>query len=179
MKTCKKCGEALPNRIEIDGKIRNIQNRKYCLLCSPFGEHNTKKLHRQIVACDVEVKNCRICGREFSTKSQVSCGACNYQKQLVKRYHKIYNIVGTACWKCGYDKGMAGTSILDFHHVNPKLKCFNVTRREVATMKWERVLAEMRKCVLFCCRCHREHHAGLISDAEVQTLYLIWKDLAT
>ena len=44
MPTCKKCQANFPNRIKIDGKEKNLGNRSYCLDCSPYGEHNTKKL---------------------------------------------------------------------------------------------------------------------------------------
>jgi hypothetical protein len=178
-KRCAKCGNAIPNRVKIDGKSRVIKNRKYCLECSPFGEHNTKKLHRKDVPNGTESKICKSCGNEFSTKGQVLCGSCQYKKQLAKRYEKVYGIVGTACWKCNYDKGMVGTPMLDFHHVDPKQKCFNVSRREIAAMKWDRVLKEMKKCVLLCCRCHREHHAGFVSDKEVNSLHDKWLSLAT
>jgi hypothetical protein len=33
---CKLCGKEIPYKQEIDGKTRNLQNRKYCLSCSPF-----------------------------------------------------------------------------------------------------------------------------------------------
>lgn len=172
MRSCKQCGESLPNRVVIEGKVRNIKNRKYCLECSPFGQHNTKKLHRPNT--ETKSKTCKSCGQEFSTKKQAICASCQYNKQLAKRYGKIYDRVGTACWYCGYDKGMKGTSILDFHHVDPEKKCFNITRREAATMKWEKVFAEMKKCVLLCCRCHREYHAGFISESEMVLLHQRW-----
>jgi hypothetical protein len=45
MPTCQKCGDKFPFRVLIDGKQRNLKSRKYCLQCSPFGNHNTKNLH--------------------------------------------------------------------------------------------------------------------------------------
>jgi|TARA_Y100000310_G_scaffold341494_1_gene440813 hypothetical protein len=45
MPTCLNCDKAFPIKIIIDGKFRNLQRRKYCLICSPFGSGNTKKLH--------------------------------------------------------------------------------------------------------------------------------------
>ena len=46
-KICKNCENEFPYKVEIGGKVRNLQNRKYCLDCSPFGEHNTKQLHKE------------------------------------------------------------------------------------------------------------------------------------
>ena len=44
MKNCMQCGQEIPYRIKIDGVYKNLQKRKYCLNCSPFGKHNTRKL---------------------------------------------------------------------------------------------------------------------------------------
>lgn len=41
---CKKCGDSFVINIKINGKYHNLCNRKYCLKCSPFKKHNTKKL---------------------------------------------------------------------------------------------------------------------------------------
>jgi hypothetical protein len=38
-------------------------------------------------------------------------------------------------------------------------------------LKWDRVFAEMQKCVLVCGNCHGEIHEGLITDSEVVTLW--------
>ena len=44
-KICKKCGEEFPNHFyDEEGKRHNLQKRKYCLKCSPFGGRNTRKL---------------------------------------------------------------------------------------------------------------------------------------
>jgi len=44
MKNCAICSNKFPSWIKIDGKYRNLKNRKYCFECSPFGKHNTIKL---------------------------------------------------------------------------------------------------------------------------------------
>jgi len=49
MRTCKNCNEKLLATFIIDGKRRNLAHRKFCLNCSPFGSHNTRK--------DVNVKS--------------------------------------------------------------------------------------------------------------------------
>ena len=41
MRECRECSAKIPNRVIIDGKQRNLKNRKFCLICSPFGKHNT------------------------------------------------------------------------------------------------------------------------------------------
>jgi len=47
MPICKKCNEKFPFKIRIEGVQKNLGNRKYCLDCSPWGEHNTKQIHEK------------------------------------------------------------------------------------------------------------------------------------
>ena len=54
------------------------------------------------------------------------------------------------CAICGYDKCMAA---LEFHHVNPKDKKFQICSRN---MRKKDIVDELNKCILLCCRCHRE-----------------------
>ena len=150
-KICLKCDTKIPNTKWIDGKLRSLTKRKYCLNCSPFGQHNTVSLK-----IEEQIKNCKNCGSKFTNKKQSICAVCQYKKRWNNRKNQVYNIVGTACWLCSYDKGIQGTAALDFHHVNPLLKKFNVSRREIAGLRWDKIWEEMQKCVLLCCRCHRE-----------------------
>lgn len=74
--------------------------------------------------------------------------------------HKAKQILvdykGGKCCICGYDKC---NEALDFHHLNPENKDFSIssTHKNIDILK-----KEVDKCILVCCRCHREIHAGLI-----------------
>jgi len=46
IKICKRCKKSFESHIWINGKRRNLQNRIYCFECSPFGLHNTRKIHK-------------------------------------------------------------------------------------------------------------------------------------
>lgn len=41
-KICRKCNKEFPYHKKINGKVRNLNSRKFCLDCSPFGSRNTK-----------------------------------------------------------------------------------------------------------------------------------------
>ncbi|HNC58641.1 MAG TPA: HNH endonuclease signature motif containing protein [Leptospiraceae bacterium] len=42
---CKKCNSQFPTIYkDVNGKAHNLSSRKYCLICSPFGTHNTQKI---------------------------------------------------------------------------------------------------------------------------------------
>lgn len=61
--------------------------------------------------------------------------------------------LGGRCVICGY----TGTpAAFDFHHLHGK--DFNVGSR--IDSAWDKVVNELSKCVLLCCRCHREVHDG-------------------
>lgn len=165
MKACKQCGKRIPARMIVNGIRRNLKGRKYCFECSPFGQHNTTQLDGR------KQKQCKECGKTFCTQRQTSCPACNYQRRRDIREKKIYSITGTDCWYCGYDRGYEARAVLEFHHVNSETKKFNVSSREIATLKWDKVITEAKKCVLLCARCHREEQIGIIKKEEIDKIY--------
>lgn len=69
---------------------------------------------------------------------------------------KIKTEHGGACVVCGYDKCITA---LEFDHIEPKTKEFGVSEMRSQIVP---ALKEAAKCLLLCCRCHRERHAGLI-----------------
>lgn len=69
---------------------------------------------------------------------------------------KCLEYKGTKCCKCNYSKCKAA---LEFHHVNPNEKDFQISKRH--TMKWDVVKKELDKCILVCSNCHREIHEEL------------------
>jgi len=61
------------------------------------------------------------------------------------------------CSICGYNKCYKA---LDFHHVNPKTKKFNITVTSLNSMGLEKILKEINKCILVCSNCHDEIEWG-------------------
>src|SRR4051794_10587642 len=72
MLTCIKCGKQFPIMARIDGTWRNLCSRQYCLECSPFGRHNTRRIHEfgagptpnACEACGVPTWNDRFCSNK-------------------------------------------------------------------------------------------------------------------
>ncbi len=81
---------------------------------------------------------------------------------VTKRRKKVIALArqycGDKCEICGYNKC---PQALEFHHVEPKLKSFQIGSG--STWALDKMLAEADKCVLLCANCHREYHAGMIS----------------
>ena len=95
MPNCVICNDFFPNSIEINGKIRNLQRRKYCLKCSPFGQHNTRKLEFKNVN-----KYCEFCGNPLNNKQEKFCNT-NCQSEY---YYNKY----IEDWKNGLKDGLKG-----------------------------------------------------------------------
>jgi predicted HNH restriction endonuclease len=168
-KKCRKCGDYIPNRIKIEGKTKNISSRLYCLFCSPWGKHNTKKVENN--DCVDGLKKCKKCGEiktinDFYIRKRGGhrhfCKECqNRDTSLmsVVKKKKIVEIMGGKCCECGYDKYYGS---LEMHHKDPKEKEFSWNN--IRFRKWDIVLNEIKKCILVCSNCHKEIHAKNLSD---------------
>ena len=79
---------------------------------------------------------------------------------MSKRRRKVKRILvaeaGGRCVLCGYDRHPAA---LEFHHVDPSSKAFNLSLRGV-TRRIDDLRKEARKCVLLCANCHAEVEPG-------------------
>lgn len=159
MPICLKCENEFPYRLKIDGKYRNLKNRKYCIDCSPFGIHNTK----QLINSDSQY-NCEKCGEtdknNFYGYKKKLCNKCHNNYVLKKGREKkqfARQILGNKCKICGYDKF---EQALDIHHLNPSLKDINF--KSMRGWSIERITQEIENCILLCKNCHIAVHCGLI-----------------
>ena len=137
-----------------------------------------------------KVKECIKCHKilplsEFpkSTKTVNTCKKCKalYKKQYMSipenrarvskvESRRIINFIRSLkspCIVCGESEPVC----IDFHHLDPKTKEFNITLNR--TRAKSKILAEIKKCVCLCSNCHRKLHSGLLSIDE----YLNRKDL--
>lgn len=149
---CLKCTQEIPNRAIIDGKQRNLSKRKYCLTCSPFGTHNTRKIF------DVYKgqKNCNICHKPLPSRRRNICNSCHVTKYRQNIKKKLVEYKGGKCHICGYNRCFRN---LTFHHIDSDGKEFTISSK---TCSFENLKQEVDKCVLLCCLCHGELHDGLI-----------------
>lgn len=66
---------------------------------------------------------------------------------------------GGSCQVCGYDRYLGA---LQFHHLDPSVKSFSLSRRG-CTRAFAELKAEAAKCVLLCANCHAEVESGLVT----------------
>ena len=152
MPTCQKCDKSFANGVVIDGIQHNLQRRKYCLDCSPFGAHNTRPIP-EVIAGGRSKELCALCSRGRSKRSRF-CATC---KVTVYRYRRKYAAVmykGGNCEHCGWSGNIAA---FEFHHLETDNKSFAIGS---VIVKWAVILAELDKCELVCSNCHRIEHSG-------------------
>ena len=58
------------------------------------------------------------------------------------------------CQKCGESKDY----MLDFHHLDPSEKETTIARMTSNRYSVDKVLDEIKKCIVLCANCHREFH---------------------
>lgn len=160
MPICKNCDIKFPNRIKINNKIKNISKRKYCLKCSPFGLHNTKRLekvkksNKSIICFQCKRKYVYIRGSGHRKTICNSCVSLNNRNKIKK---KAIKYKGNKCYTCGYSKCI---DALCFHHLDPKKKDFNISGNY--NRAWKILELELDKCILLCMNCHIELHCEKI-----------------
>ena len=142
---CRKCDETIPNRVKIDDVWKNLQNRKFCLKCSPFKNHNTSPHDPLLRKKGKKYK-------EYSDKTKKTITLSLYKRAL-ERKHKLIQEAGGGCQQCGYEKSWRA---LTFHHLDPSTKSFGLTLNMLWSQSMEKITKEAEKCQLLCMNCHAE-----------------------
>lgn len=70
---------------------------------------------------------------------------------------RAVHYMGSSCSGC---RRVGPQAIFEFHHRDPNEKEFGITQDGIPR-RWEKVVAELAKCVMLCANCHREVHAGV------------------
>ena len=119
--------------------------------------------------------------REIAAKLGMSPSTITYhlKKDYRKRHYentkkrrsdsklKAIEYKGRKCQICGYDKCMAA---MEFHHTDPTKKDPKLlTGMRLVVWSWDKMVNELDKCILLCCRCHRELHSELDSKSNPHT----------
>jgi predicted HNH restriction endonuclease len=67
---------------------------------------------------------------------------------------KAVELMGGKCCKCGFD---AHPSALQFHHLDAETK--DVSWNKLRLRSWDKIVSELKKCIMLCANCHAIEHA--------------------
>lgn len=157
-KTCTKCKTILPITCFYKEAKRKDGYYPQCRDC-----HNSRlKAYRQANAEKISKTkkeyrertgyNTKYYQANREKKLTSSNGHSFLRRRAIKKQAVEY--LGGKCSVCGYDKC---SGALDFHHIDPKLKEFSISRWDKKDFSDE-LKAELDKCILICSNCHRELH---------------------
>lgn len=71
--------------------------------------------------------------------------------------------MGGKCNICNYNKCQDS---LICHHLDPSKKDFALGKIRANPISWDKIVVELRKCVLLCHNCHAEVHENLTGIPE-------------
>ena len=175
----------------INSVIREKAKRKYlvnllgdfCSVC------NQKKKLYDFHHLDRKSKDFQIGNNDFrlsdllkeANKCSLVCKNCHreihdpYDENKLTQKHKIklqmleYKNTN-CCSKCGYSGNI---NVLDFHHVDPSAKSFNIGNATISLKGLivdakitENVKKELDKCIVLCSQCHAEEHYDFSFDEQ-------------
>lgn len=150
---CKTCNVAIPYKLVIEGKLRILSSRQYCLNCHPWRKYNEGR--KQSTIGEI----CERCHRPVGNQRGRYCASCVAIRHKQSKKRKLLEYKGGKCEICGYDKCVSN---LVFHHRAPSEKTFTITAA-LSSTNIASLQQEVDKCALLCCRCHGEVHEGLVT----------------
>jgi len=110
---------------------------------------------------------CRQCGRHLRSAGRIYCsGRCKWRAyyyrhsetskdRRIRSQQKNAAFVDQFKSRCA-DCGNNDKRVLDFHHLNEKTK--GVATLRVAGYSRDRIVKEIKKCIVLCANCHRIKH---------------------
>lgn len=98
----------------------------------------------------------------------------NQKDRALSRKTELIKMMGGKCCNCGYSKNYAA---LEFHHVNPDEKEFQLDARHLSNTSMIKIMEEAKKCILLCSNCHREIHSPNLNSDEISQINFNKKSL--
>lgn len=137
MKTCSKCKLS---KTEADYFVKDRKTGRLHAQCKDCYRDHRKtysKLHYEKYGDDYRA---RAKARRQRLKTEFRDGIVAY-------------LSGNACVICGENDIRA----LEFDHIDPKNKLFNISQAVRLGYSWDDVSRELKKCRILCSNCHKKH----------------------
>lgn len=133
---------------------------KTCCRCHK--EKDESEFHKNRNKPDGLQNACKTCRREIDADAWRNSPN---RKKIIKETSDrmvtqakalILSAKASGCVSCGETEPCA----LDFHHLDPSEKDYEVSHMHKLSLK--KIQNELDKCIVLCANCHRKVHAGLI-----------------
>ena len=89
-----------------------------------------------------------------------------YSQSVLRKRYKLWFDIYKRDFRCIVCKN-DDTEVLDFHHLDRKIKKCSISSMIGGCMKLQDIQAELKKCIAVCLHCHRKIENGSISKDEV------------
>lgn len=121
--------------------------------CFYYSDKKTGKLHSECKQC-YNIKRQFYWEEHYAKYGDAYRDNARERKAAIKRdrQDKLYNYLSDKeCEDCGIND----IRCLEFDHINPKLKEFEIARAITTGYSWDKILKEINKCRLLCANCHK------------------------
>lgn len=138
------------------GKIEDSDGRK-CTICKNIYPETLEYFGKHLQNSIGLDTYCKICRREKGRKNysinKKDWNEIHNKTKNIKR-DKLIELKenSNGCIKCKEKRHYT----LDYHHIDPSTKLFQISQGEAKG--WDKILEEIKKCILICSNCHREFH---------------------
>jgi hypothetical protein len=155
MRICKNCNKEIPSKVEINGKIMYLSNRKFCLICSPLKNNNTRsyiiKLNNNEAFCArcQKIKNKEEFYIRKSNKRPFSyCIKCQTKVKDLKLQEKLERIIEERNGSCA-DCGMSfPIPVYEFYSDSG---IYHLSKAK--NMSLQRIRDELKNYIMLCLNC--------------------------
>ena len=135
------------NKFELKTKLKNLEKRP-------------NENSRVCPMCKIEKELKFFYQKRGKAGNSTYCKPCTIEKTIIRQQKFKLDCIeykGSKCQLCGYNKYQGA---LEFHHIDPNEKDFNISKARLLSFNSE-IKKELDKCVLLCANCHREVHNDL------------------
>lgn len=127
-----------------------------------YGSVSRERLWSEAAKCDLLCANCHRL-RHVTAPTGDEPRTVKLRRE---RKQRAVAALGGSCKGCGR---RFPARVFEFHHLDASKKEFAISAGGI-TRRWEKIEAELAKCVLLCANCHRETHAGLRSFSDERAI---------
>lgn len=158
LKTCSRCGETKPVAEFYADPRKEGRYRSICKACCADRKSAYSTMKKEEIS--EKGKQYYQANKERINQRVKNWRKDNHQKLVEQQRDRMQAASGlvlqlkTPCVKCGEERPW----VIQFHHIDPSCKVFELSVDTVSHKKLEIVKEEAGKCACLCANCHTEFH---------------------